>query len=481
MREAAIDAEQNGLLVPDEDGSQELQVHDVSAADVIGIVSSRSAGLRSVPADAEVNLSQARTKIPLDSIAALGTAFSSLPESMRTVTQELVTPTAGNLVQLTDASGNALNLSNLYQAKDGTGSIGSYRNSEGELAQARIHAVGSQTLTSAVTLSFDPAALLADIQLAEINAKLDRLQETQDKMFQYLQQKDKGEVRGNLEALESISNDCRYNWDNETFRQGKYVEVSNIRRESAQRIEQLRSQIEGNMKHVEGPHLRKRARAQLDDAVANLKEYQLALYIYSYAYFLEVMLGGNYRPDFLESVEEDIHGHSVRYLELYTACYDIVERLSETSVDSLALKGLSGAETGLGQVIRATPLGATPIDEALIGAGQDTRSADERHTSKLLGSLREFKNIETDQFIEGIDLMDELCNTSTVMVVDSESLYVLPADEQGSGSAALLTEHDSLYNPTIDELYNSFTPPLADAPVRSARSDEEDEDDKQAR
>ena len=432
-----MDAERNGLLVSDEGGSQELQAHEVSAADVIGAVSSRSAGLRSVPSDAEVDLSRARTKIPLDGISSLETILSSLSDSFGIVSQELSAPSADNLVYLTDADGNALDFSALYQATDGTGSIGSYRNAEGELAQARIHAVGSQALTPSVTLSFDPAALLADIQLAEINAKLDRLQETQDEMFQYLQQKDMAEDRGNLEALESISSDCRYNWDNDTFKQGKYVEASNIRRESAQRIGQLRLQIEENMKHAEGPHLRKMARARLDKAVANLKKYQLALYIYSYAYFLEVMLGGNYRADFLESVKEDIHDHSVRYLELYTACYDIVERLSETSMDSLALKGLSGAETGLGQVVRATPLGATPIDEALISAGQDTRSADERQTSRLLGSLRELKGVETDQFIEGIDLMDDLCNTSTVMVVDSESLYVLPASETGDASNAL--------------------------------------------
>ena len=429
-------AEQEELLVPDEGGPQGLQAHEVSVTDVIGVVSSRSAGLRSVPADTEVNLSQARTKIPLDSISSLETILSSLSDSFSIVSQELSAPSVDNLVYLTDADGNALDFSALYQTADGTGSIGSYRNAEGNLAQARIHAVESQTLTSAVTLSFDPAALLADIQLAEINAKLDRLQETQDKMFRFMQQEEMAKARGNLETLESISNDCRYNWDNDTFKQGKYVEVSNIRRESAQRIEQLRSSIEDNMKHVEGPHLRKKARARLDDAVADLKEYQLALYTYSYAYFLEVMLGGNYRADFLESVEEDIHDHTVRYRELYTDCYNAFERLSETSVDSLALKGLSGAETGLGQVVRATPLGATPIDEALIGAGQDTRSADERQTSKLLGSLRELKSVTTDQFIEGVSLMDELCNTSTVLLTDGDVLYILPAPEDGDEAAA---------------------------------------------
>ena len=429
--------EQNELLVPDEDGSQELQVHEASEEDAISVVSSTGIGLRPVPADTEVDLSQARKKIPLDSIAALGTVISSLPESMRTVTQELVTLAAGNLVQLTDASGNALNLSNLYQAKDGTGSIGSYRNAEGNLAQARIHAVESQTLTSTVTLPYDPTSLFTAIQLAEISAKLDRLQETQDRMFRYMQQKDVAEVRGKLELLEGISNDCRFNWDNDTFKQGKYVVASNIRKESLERIKFLQSQIGENTRNTGLTLLRKGAREKLDGMVADLREYQVALYTYSYAYFLEVMLGGNYRSDFLKNVEEDIHDHAVRYRELYTECYDVVEHLSGTSVQSMVAKGISGAEEGLGNVIRATPLGATQIDEALISAGQDTRSADEEETSKLLGSLRELKNVETDQFIEGIDLMDELCNSSTVLIVDAESLYVLPASETGSASNTL--------------------------------------------
>lgn len=58
--------------------------------------------------DIPVSLDKA-TKLPLAEIASLGTAFASLPETFRTVTQT-VSISGESLLRATDASGNPLDL-----------------------------------------------------------------------------------------------------------------------------------------------------------------------------------------------------------------------------------------------------------------------------------------------------------------------------------------------------------------------------------
>ena len=51
-----------------------------------------------------------------------------------------------------------------------------------------------------------------------------------------------------------------------------------------------------------------------------LRDYQLALYLYAYSTFQEVMLLGNFEKDYLDSVEQRISEYTYQYRSLYTDC-----------------------------------------------------------------------------------------------------------------------------------------------------------------
>lgn len=161
-----------------------------------------------------------------------------------------------------------------------------------------------------------------------------------------------------------------------------------------------------------------------------LKEYQLSLYLYSFAAFAEVMMLENFDEDYLKAIAGKIEERSIQYRQVYTECYDAIESRSEKALDSAVLGGLSTAGKALGSFIRKTRIGdLTPIDEALEGAGEGIGSFNESQTEKLLEKLRLAKTPEVKAFSDSLASVNAIYNKPTRLLTDSENIYVLPFEQ----------------------------------------------------
>lgn len=120
------------------------------------------------------------TKLPIAEIASLGTAFASVPETFRTVTQSIA-PAADNLYRVIPPEGAT---GALKAAKEG-GSHGFAIMQDGSSKLATlVPADGIQQV--ATTVPYDPTSLFMAAALMEINKKLDAIQEIQQEMFEYI-------------------------------------------------------------------------------------------------------------------------------------------------------------------------------------------------------------------------------------------------------------------------------------------------------
>ena len=158
-----------------------------------------SMDIRLASTDIEVDVSNA-IKLSFDQIPALGVALGSLPEAFRKITTTFDVPT---LLQPTTKEGVLLNPAILNKTKSGL--IGSYFDAENKLAQARFQIVDPGTIKSVATIPYDPTSLFIAAALSQINQKLDAIQDTVNEMFEYMKQKDKAELRGNIRVLEILS------------------------------------------------------------------------------------------------------------------------------------------------------------------------------------------------------------------------------------------------------------------------------------
>ena len=367
-------------------------------------------------------------KLPLERIPQLGVAFASLPSMFRTVTNTVSVPT---LLQATDKFGNPLDPSILQSFKDGSGLMGSYRDAAKGFGQARLHVVEGDIATSVTQVPYDPTSLFMAAAIAQINQKLDSIQESVDEMFEYMRQRDKANMRGDLKTLADILNGYGLNYGNAVEMAQAHMKVLDIEHASTRDMEMFRSQAQTNLEKKGFFEARDGVGRRLDKVLDYLKDYQLATYIHAFSLFLEPMLAKNFESAKLADAATKIEADSLAYRELYTECYDALEASAADTIDVALLGGIASAGKMLGRAIAATPIGEfTPIDEALEGAGEDIGRFNDEQSEKLIEKLHQAKTPDIAPFRQSVKEIDILYNCPTQIAVDAENVYILPAKQQ---------------------------------------------------
>ena len=367
-------------------------------------------------------------KLPLERVPQLGIALASLPSTFRTVTNTVSVPM---LLQPTDKFGNPLDPSILQSFKDGSGLMGSYRDAANGFGQARFHVVEGDIATSVTQVPYDPTSLFMAAAIAQINQKLDSIQESVDELFEYMRQRDKANMRGNLKTLVDILNGYGLNYDKAVYMANAHMKVLDIKQASGQDMELFRSQAQADLKKKGFIEVRDDVKRRLDKVLDYLKDYQLATYIHAFSLFLEPMLTQNFKPAKLADAASKIEADSLAYRELYTECYDALEASTADTIDVALLGGIASAGKMLGRAIAATPIGElTPIDEALEGAGEDIGRFNDEQSEKLIEKLHQAKTPDVAPFRQSVMEIDILYNRPTQIAVDAETVYILPAKQQ---------------------------------------------------
>lgn len=375
--------------------------------------------------DIPVSLDKA-TKNPMAEIASLGTAFASVPEAFQTATQSIA-PAADNIYQVIFPQGAT---GALKAAKEG-GSHGFAIMQDGSSKLATLVPVdGVQQV--ATTVPYDPTSLFMAAALMEINKKLDAIQETQQEMFEYIRNKDKAELRGDLETLSDVLNNYRFNWDNAQYKSNKHILVQQIRNDAEKAIIQHRAQIKEEFDGKGPIHIDKDVRDAADAIRDELEEYRLSVYLYSFASFLEVMLLENFDPDYLSATAGKIEERALAYRMLYTKAYDALESQADSSVRAMALGGLSGAMGFLGKAIEKTPVGDfTPIDEALQEASKGIGEFSKGVKRDMMRKITDARSSDVRPFVENIENVNRLYNEPTMLLADDDAIYMLPIEDAG--------------------------------------------------
>lgn len=362
--------------------------------------------INSPPTMPELNLSaSSTTKIPLSSLSALGVAFQPLTAAIQTA--------------ISGGGGSGLyyvNTKGMQMFSTSEGFIGSLKTASGAVGggQARM-----------TPLVCDPTMLFMAAALMNIEKKLDAIQETQEEILALLEEKERAVLQGNLNVLGDIMSNFKYNWDNSTFKNNKHILVQQIKKESEASIILYREQITRKLKKRSLIHSDHEVKGSLKKLQAQLKDYQLALYLYAYSTFLEVILLGNFDENYLNSMEQHISEYSFQYRSLYTECYTLMEHYSKSSIQSGMLGGLAAASKFMGEAISKVPvISKSQLDENLIKASGKLNLHGEKRTTSALEGLVQTRTSVTLPFIENIRAMNDLYNKPVAYLFDGENVYI---------------------------------------------------------
>ncbi len=357
-------------------------------------------------AESEVGVAN-YTTLPLSRLAAYGTAFQPLATAVQTA----VGGAGGSGIYYVNTAGKSM-----FQMKGTNNFIGSLKSPTGMVGG------GQAQMTP---LACDPTMLFMAAALANIDKKLDAIQEMQQEMMDFLVQKEKADLKGNLIFLYDLFNNYKYNWNNEMYKNSNHIKVLDIRQEAEKKIAFYREQIIAKVNKKSFIHSDQTVNKQLQAVQDQFKDYQLALYLLGFSSFLEVMLLGNFDADYLTGISKKLEDYSLKYRELYTKCFVEIEGYSSTSVQSSVLKGLSKASSSVGKFVEKIPvISKGQADEALIAAGDKLEEINSGKLKKQMKLLIEHQSNFVRPFIENIDTINELNNKSVQLVVDKENLYI---------------------------------------------------------
>ena len=358
--------------------------------------------------DNEIN-EQTYSKLPLSRVTALGTGLEPLVAAVQQITSG--GQAVSGFYKVTIPAGT-----HLAKFKKETDFLGTALSNSNNIIESQAH------LTPLIC---NPAMLFAAATLASIDKKLDAIQESQKEMIDFLVQKEKSSLKGDLDFLTDVFNNFKFNWNSDKYKSANHIKVLDIRQESGRRIDFYREQIKRHLGKKALLHSDRDVRKQLEQIQDELKDYQLSLYLYGFAYFLEVLLQENYDAAYLSVISEKIDSLSLQYRELYSTAYSMLEERTKSSLQAKMLSGLSAANKFAGETIAKIPvISKSQLDENLIEAGQKLGGLGEKREKDTMQQLVARQSSDVRLFIEQIDAVNRIYNGQMNLIFNKDTLYL---------------------------------------------------------
>ena len=364
-----------------------------------------------LPAITETSLKEVKyEKYPIKNLAALGVASEPILSAIQ------------NLGGKTGRSGiYRVNTNGMEMFKSSGEYIGALKARDGGVGggQARME-----------PLACNPTMLFMSITLLTIENKLDEIKSIQQEMLDFLKSKERAQTRGNLNTLIDVLNNYKFNCDNEKYKTNKHILVQDIKRKSEQSILLYRDLIQNIMCKKELIHSDQEINSKIKKFDEDFKEYQLALYLYSFSSFIEVMLLENFNKNYIIGVRDKIIEYEFNYKELYTKCYNDIENSTAKSIQTILTKGLANASKGTGKLISKIPfVSKGQVDEFFIDSGNSLKEISEKRNNKNIYKLIRNSIKGTNPFVESLNKVNMIYNESIDILIDKNNLYLVEVEK----------------------------------------------------
>lgn len=368
-------------------------------------------------------------KVPLMGLAALGAAFSSLPEAARTITQTVTKQVGVGTPVFAGLWPDGVFGRMVDKGLGFSGNITGLDGSSGIVGRMRYKLLDGGlpiTTTTNTVIPFDPMTMVVAAALISIDKKLDALQEKAEEILQFLKLEKQSKQRGNLNMLAEIMEEYKRDCNNEKMCALRVVAVQDIKREAHQDILFYQEQITRKLQDQKAIHGAQKAQTLLDSVMTEFYEYQLASYLYAYTSFMEIMLQKNF--DAAPAVAEKMNGYAQKYSELYADCHSQIAAYQRTAIEAQLIGGLGSVAKTVGKTLANVPiLSKGPVDEALINAGEALGKHNQGAVAKRLEKFAPLEDSRMGTFIDNVRKLDLLYNRTDGMITDGENLYILEA------------------------------------------------------
>ena len=378
------------------------------ASDIEKAISEHAAHLNDLP------------KIPLGEITALGGVFAHLSPTLRTVAQMV---TVDGLGYIPTFNGNPVTLKEYS-----TGNIwGTFIDSNGKSRMPKFVKAPSQTVTTISQMPIDPMMIAMAAMMVQINQKLDAIQKTQQSVLSFLQEDKQAKLQGDLKMLDDILDKYKFNWENEQYRSNYHMKVLDIKQSAEQNIIFYQKQIADKIKGLPAVFLDQALRDTMGKIADDFHDYSMALYLFSYSSYLEIMLLGNFNSEYLNAVAQRVQDYQAYYQDQFSKCRDHIVRISGDSVQMKVQDALGQTGKFLGNLIASSPLlSKGQVDEWLKDSGEQLLKNKDEKMAMIAASFEQKQDTGSELFVDSIRYVETVCNETRAVAFDRDHLYLVP-------------------------------------------------------
>ena len=300
--------------------------------------------------DIEVDLLKYKNmSVPITSLASLGATVSSMVPALRTVT-EATTVNMQGLYTLANASVG----DTLKTAKNGN-FWGAYKTADGASKFAQLKPTGPVDVSTVTTLPINPATMMMAVALHSIEQKLDKIEEVQQQIIDFLIYEKEAEIEADVQMLSGIISKYKLNWDNEHYVANSHKLVLDIQRTALKNMRIYQKQVFALLEKKQLFVAQNNVESMFADFWKKFKYYRIALYTYALASLLEIMLGGNFKEEYIDIAKEEIEKFAIDYRNLFERASIRLEKFGNGAIDTKVLKGIGTAGQAVGKFIGSVP------------------------------------------------------------------------------------------------------------------------------
>ncbi len=290
---------------------------------------------------------------------------------------------------------------------------------------AKFAPVDSISTTSKTVMPINPMTLMMAVALASIENRLGEIIEMQKTIMSFLEEKQEAEVEGDIKTLSNIIKEYKFNWDNSEYTQNHHKLALDIKRKADQNIIFYQKQVGDIYREKSTLYINKTADDIREKLQKKFEYYRMALFTYSFASFLEVMLLGNFNADYIQQITEKIENYALEYRNLFTKCSERLEGIVGKSVEMIAGKSLGGAAKAVGQSLGNVPfIKDTQVDDWLIKKGNYLENTSDETAKKCLRRFAEFGDPGSGLFVERLQQINRIYNQTAAIYIDKDSVYL---------------------------------------------------------
>lgn len=358
------------------------------------------------------SLSNNTYSLSLSKLSEISPITVSTANNIKTI-MEQNPKTSGNLYRITNLGKN----DSLKAMRDGKIFWGSIKKSDGSSTMAKLKEVNPNNV-----MALDPTVMMMSVALAGIEQELGEIKELSKQIFSFLEHEKESEIESDLEILNRSISDFRFNLEDKKYLINNHKQVMDIKRTANKNMLFYKKEIKDDLSKDKLFTTNNSMNSIIEDIQKKFRYYRLSLYIYSFSTFMEILLLGNYKNDYLLSKKEELDELDNEYSEVFNNALEYVKKNANKSLEGNVLSGLGSAGKAIGNLAEKAKI--KNVDNWLNEKGDNLKQSGQNIKDEFATKFDDMRESNSRPFINQIEKVDCIYNNTKEIYFDKENIYL---------------------------------------------------------